>query len=107
MEFNSIHEMIDEISDQVERFVKSNFARVPADKCGLDIRAGYSLYVNDDAIAVRFTEVRSLEYYGGFEYVERDCVQTLGDFTFYMAEDERVREHIAAYYNNITEEEAQ
>jgi hypothetical protein len=111
MEFTSVHSMIDEVNDAVESFVRENFERVSADKLGLDIRAGYRLYVNEDCIAASGGDTRTLNYYGGFEYVDSEYVQTVGDYTFYMADDERVREHIATYFDRaeeeMTEEEAE
>ncbi len=96
--FDSAYDMIDAISQVVERNVRENFEMVSADKLGLDIRAGYKLFVNEDAIVVTKTSDRSLQYYGGFEYVDESCRQELGDFVFYMADDDRVREHIEHFY---------
>ena len=106
-----VNDFIEEINDKVERFVMNNFECVTADfcvtadKCGLDIRAVYSLYVNEEAIAVRFNELGTLNYYGGFEYVDKEFVNTIGDFTFFMADDDRVRDCINRFYNCESMEE--
>lgn len=75
--------------------------RVSADKVGLDYRAG-SVYVLCNGI-VREGATNSLEYYGGFEYVDREYVIELGNWTFYSDDDERVRECIAHYNEELEE----
>lgn len=58
---------------------------VKADKIGLDPRAG-KVYVFQDeqTIAVKKGHnQRSLEYYGGFEYIDEDCKFEVGDYVFY------------------------
>ena len=78
--------------------------RVRAHEMGLDDRAGY-LYVDDHTVAVHVTGQQPLEYYGGFEYVSKDCVFSLGEFTFYSIEDSRVARHIEEFLEGHEEEE--
>lgn len=57
----------------------------------LDTRC-YGIYVvNDDMIVVNKSDDRSLQYYGGFEYVNKDFRQEVGDWVIYHQDDERVR----------------
>lgn len=78
---------------------------------GLDKRAGYRLYINKEAIAVAKSNDGSLQYYGGFEYIEKEYRIEIGDWviytvdeqTFYGDEDEegntdRVSECIDRYF---------
>lgn len=102
--FDSVYDMVDAINEVVERNVRDNFEMVNANKLGLDIRAGYQLFVNEDAIVVTKSSDRSLQYYGGFEYVDKDYRHEMGDFVFYMADDDRVREHIETFYCEEHEE---
>lgn len=102
MEFNSINELMDELDFVVERLVNQDMEEVSATTLGLDQRAGYNLFVNEDWIACPKRDSRSLNYYGGFEYVDKDCVKEIGDWVFYSAEDSRVRDHI----ENWTESKA-
>ena len=37
----------------------------------------------------------SLDYYGGFEYVDKGCITKIADYVIYSDEDSRVAEHIA------------
>ena len=96
--FDSVYDMTEAIVEVVERNVRDNFEMVSADRLGLDIRAGYKLFVNEDAIAVAKHNDRTLQYYGGFEYVDSEYRVEMGDFVFYMCDDERVREHIEQFY---------
>lgn len=99
MKFDCIHSMIDEVNDMVLRTVRENMEVTSADKLGLDIRAGYRLFVNEDFIAVE-GDGHLLDYYGGFEYVSKDCVTVIGDYKFYSADDDRVRDHIESYFES-------
>ncbi len=103
MKFTDIHEMIDEINDQVLRTVRETMETCKAEDLGLDRRAGREIFVNHDFIAVE-GDGHMLDYYGGFEYVRSECVTVIGDFKFYSADDSRVREHIEQYFETQEEE---
>ena len=76
---------------------------------GLDQRAGYRLFINKEAIAVPAQDARNLQYYGGFEYVDKAYRTELGDWVIYSIDDQthygddedndcRVTECIKRYY---------
>lgn len=67
---------------------------VMAKALGLDVRAAHVLFVGDDWIAVGKSEDRNLQYYGGFEYVDKEHRTEIGDYVFYSAESDRVRGHL-------------
>jgi len=77
---------------------------------GLDKRAGYRLYINKEAIAVSESGDRSLQYYGGFEYIDKAYRTELGDWVIYSIDDPelgfdedndcRVTECIKRYYES-------
>jgi len=94
--YHSIYDLIDSVEEKTRRFVNENMDLVSASELGLDQRCG-RLFVNEDGIAVSKDSDRSLQYYGGFEYVDRDYRNELGDFVFYTVDDDRVREHVAQY----------
>jgi hypothetical protein len=71
---------------------------------GLDPRCGGKLYVCRGFIAADNTYIRSLDYYGGFEYVAPEYRRQVGAYTFFSADDGRVQDHIAAYYNDGEED---
>jgi hypothetical protein len=46
-----------------------------------------------------------MQYYGGFEYVYKEYRHEMGDYVFYLAEDDRVGGHIDSYYEQKEEVE--
>ena len=79
----------------VDNYVRQSCKQTTAAQLGLDSRAGYTLYVNldDRVIVVSNRNVGTLEYYGGFEYVDKENVTTLAGYTFYRGDEcERVTE---------------
>jgi hypothetical protein len=88
-DFNSALDLLDEVQDMVSRQVQG-MRREPASRLGLDDRCGM-LYVDEDCI-VAYTGSR-LDYYGGFEYIkEGEGRVTVGEFTFYTTDHDRVRD---------------
>ena len=97
MSYHSIYDLIEDTESKTHRFVNDNMDLVPATDLGLDIRCG-RLFVNEDGIAVSKDSDRSLQYYGGFEYVDKDHRREMGDFVFYSRESSRVADHIDRYF---------
>lgn len=64
-----------------------------AEVFGLDSRAAFKLWLSDDLtmIIVRASEDRSLQYYGGFEYVDKQYRLELGGYVVYSDEADRVK----------------
>jgi len=98
----SIYDVIDQINDKMRERLKEMFYCMP-EELGLDNRAGYRLWCDRDSIIVDKQHDRSLQYYGGFEYCDKDYRHELGDYVIYTADDDRVEEHIAEFYNNQDE----
>ena len=98
-----LYNMIRECGDIASRTVHETMEPCNARDLGLDSGRRCALFVNKHCIAVQGSTA-SLEYYSGFEYVDRDYVHKVGDWTFYFGDDDRVREHIEIYYER--EEEA-
>ena len=69
----------------------------PAIDFGLDARCG-SLYASEDYLVT--TNRKSLDYYGGFEYVDPACVIQVGDLTVYSTEDDRVLQAMTTLEHN-------
>lgn len=95
-----------DINAQVRRHVQENFTVVRPEQLGLDRRASAyrDLYVNDDYIVVE-GDGHMLDYYGGFEYVDGECIVEAGDFKFYGAGDSRVADHIATWKDMVDSDE--
>lgn len=56
----------------------------------------YSAWVGEDFFMVKNSCLSSLNYYGGFEYVDKGCIQGIGNYTIFSDEDERVSEVVRA-----------
>jgi hypothetical protein len=84
----AFHLIQDEINPRVREFVYG-LPKVNAREVGLDERCGL-VYVAEDAIICYTGNDRQLQYYGGFEYVDRDYRMAAGDFVFYFRDDGRV-----------------
>ena len=90
-DFTNALDLLDEVNDMVARHVQG-MRKEPASRLGLDERCGM-LWVDEDTI-VSYTGSR-LDYYGGFEYIkEGEGRTTLGDYTFYTTESDRVADAI-------------
>jgi hypothetical protein len=86
------------LNEMVEQLIDDEFRVVKSSEVGLDNRSAYQLFINEDYIAVRKSDRRSLDYYGGFEYVDEEHVTVLGDMVFYSADDERVQDHLDEFF---------
>lgn len=89
----SVMDLIEDFNDQINEQLQE-MKYVQATDIGLDRRAAYRLWVDDECIVVKKSDDRTLQYYGGFEYVDKDYRTEVGDYVVYFADDERVRGHI-------------
>ena len=94
----TLSELEMEINDKVEEML-AEVDYVSAEKAGLDRRCG-SIYINEEFIATKISNDRSLQYYGGFEYVDSEHRLQFGDVVFYIADSDRVFDHIELYLEN-------
>ena len=100
---------IDEIAEQVERLV-CNLDEVNTKDLNLDYRCGnvfVSIEEDNRCIIVTKDGQKGLEYYGGFEYIDRDNVMNLGNYIIYLEingcgeECDRVKEALE-HYEEVT-----
>jgi hypothetical protein len=89
-EFDCVADLMDDVEHVVERHIQG-MRKVEATALGLDVRCGMA-WVDEDWI-VCYASNR-FDYYGGFEYVDKDLVKTIGDYKFYSAEDRRIADAI-------------
>lgn len=85
----SFYDMVEQFDRQLADWVATLPEVLPED-LGLDRRCGYRIYVAEDGLVVPKYSDRSLQYYGGFEYVDKDCRIEYGDWVFYSCNDDRV-----------------
>ena len=82
----SILDVMDEITYGLERYV-AGMERISADKLGLDIRCG-RVYIDRAERVIVSDSARSLDYYGGFEYIkEGEGRTTIGEYVIYNGAD--------------------
>jgi hypothetical protein len=103
MTTETFQDIIEDAEDRVRNLVQRLPEVLPED-LGLDNRSAYRLWVTDDGIIVTSRDDRHLQYYGGFEYVDKDYRMELGDWVFYSASDDRVQGHLDRY-NEVEEED--
>lgn len=98
-DYTSAFDLVEDIEHRVEAYVREACKPALAQDLGLDQRAAYGLWVSNDneAIIIRKAQKRSMEYYGGFEYVDREHVREMGNYVFYFRECERVHGHLEEY----------
>ena len=96
-------DLIDTIENMVQTHINENFSAVFASDLDMDHRAGGRLFVNRDFIAVRRFNDNSLQYYGGFEYINADNRVELSDYVLYSANSNRVSEILNRYFDKVEE----
>ena len=97
-----------ELQEQIEQMVDQYFEdsaaqRVSAEAVGLDHRAGY-VFISTEEGWIASRNTRSLEYYGGFEYIGEEYRIVAGEITFYSSDHSRVADAIE-YYNDEQQRE--
>lgn len=97
---SSIHDILVDVNNSMYELTRS-MNHVKADKIGLDPRAGW-VFVNEDCIIVE-GGTRSIDYYGGFEYVDESSRTQLGDYVVFDCSDDRVQEAIDCFLENEEE----
>ena len=96
-------DLIDTIENMVQTHINENFTTILASDLGMDSRAGHRLFINKDFIAVRHCNDNSLQYYGGFEYIDADDRVELSDYVLYSANSSRVAEILNRYFDKVEE----
>jgi hypothetical protein len=87
-----LYDIVEEAEAKIREWLDNNGRCENAGVFGLDYRCG-SIWVTNEAVVVEERNRRSLEYYGGFEYVAKESVSRVGEYTIYYADgDERVME---------------
>ena len=98
-----LFDIMEKVNLEIKQYISKNMRECTAEELGLDPRAGYKLFVNEFGIAVHNSARSTLDYYGGFEYVDSEYVQTIGNWTFYLEECDRVSDCIFEYFNYETD----
>ena len=83
MDWDTIQDALSEVDQRIADSVTPH----KAEDAGLDRRCGM-IYLGEDFLATR--DRRLLDYYGGFEYVDPECIQQVGGWTLYHVDSDRV-----------------
>ena len=95
---DNFYKLVEHVNDLADIFINDNMTLVEAKELSLDERCD-RLYINRDCIAIHRNMTGKVNYYGGFEYVNKECVDNIGDYVFYNCEDSRIEDTINDYYN--------
>ena len=87
-----LHDLDQSINATVEQFIEENCKQGDREQTGLDVRAFGKFWYCYEGIFIFAGNRRSLDYYGGFEYIDSDYVKTYGEYVFYSADADRVQE---------------
>jgi hypothetical protein len=95
-EFTHMIDLLEHVQTVVDSHVQG-MRVVTASQLGLDPRCGRA-YVDTsmDYIVVDAGSAGSYNYYGGFEYIDRDDVRTMGDYVIYLSNSDRVQDALDA-----------
>lgn len=93
MDWDTIQDALSEVDQQIADSVTPH----KAEDAGLDRRCGM-IYLGEDFLATR--DRRLLDYYGGFEYVNSECIQQVGGWTLYSADSDLVLQAMTTLEHN-------
>jgi hypothetical protein len=98
MDFYYLESKIDHL---VNLFIR-DLPKVNASKVGLDQRCG-EVFVGENFIAVKSYNDNNLQYYGGFEYIDKFQRKQYGDLVIYLArdDDDRVAECLEFFNEKV------
>ena len=85
----------------LEQLTDEQMARWPLDRRAMP----YRMHANEHMLCVPAPSCRSLDYYGGFEYVGDDHRMQVGNWIIYSTEDSSVRQVVERMLDTESEEE--
>jgi len=101
-----MYQLLETIQNAVQKYIEeSDVVEIGAtglEELGLDFRCGRILIsVDEGFVAAR--SPRSIEYYGGWEYIDSEFKLDAGDYRFYDREADRV-DRVIQYYRELVQE---
>jgi len=101
-----MYKLYETIENAVQKYIEeSNVVEIGAkglEELGLDFRCGRILISVDEGF-VAACSPRSIEYYGGWEYIDSEFKLDAGNYRFYDREADRV-DAVIRYYRELLEE---
>jgi hypothetical protein len=68
---NTISNFIKNTDETTAKLIESLLEVLPED-IGLDRRCAYRLYICEDGLVAHKVDDKNLQYYGGFEYIDKE-----------------------------------
>jgi len=91
-------ELEEKIEELLEEYMESSGAvKVSAAAVGLDRRCGFVWISTDENWLAVEGSTRTIDYYGGFEYIDEQAKKTIDRYTFYEGECERIESCLDFY----------
>ena len=101
-----MYKLLETIENAVQEYIKkSNVVEIGAhglEELGLDFRCGRILISVDEGF-VAACSPRSIEYYGGWEYIDSEFKLDAGNYRFYDREADRV-DAVIRYYRKLIQD---
>jgi hypothetical protein len=90
---SNMYELIENINAQVEEQLASDDFKLLSkgadiEKAIGDRRAAYELWVSEECVVVKKAHDRTLQYYGGYEYIDKSLRMEAGDYVIYFDDGE-------------------
>ena len=90
-----------ELHEAIQKLVNDYLAdidavEVSAEAVGLDPRCG-NVWVSTQDRWIAVSGNSRIDYYGGFEYIDHDLKDVIGDMTFYCGDASRVEDALEFY----------
>lgn len=95
-----LYDLDDSINSTVAKFIEENCKEGDRERTGLDPRAFGKFWYCYEGIFIFDVSRRSLDYYGGFEYIDREFVKSYGEYVFYSSEADRVQQVLEILMEN-------
>lgn len=84
-------DIMDDADDQI-RLMIQGWKMVQPEDIGLDRRTGYRFWISDEGLITTKDSDRTLQYYGGFEYIKSEYRCEMGDWVMYSSGSGRVQD---------------
>jgi hypothetical protein len=104
---HDVHDLIEEVNTLARARIGA-MQQIRPTLASIDERAARYIWVDSTCIAYHIDSDRTMQYYGGFEYVPSDNRVVIGEYVFYLreAEDvcERIVDHIERAEDNLRDQ---
>lgn len=85
----SLYQIIEDANNQVKEYLGTLDSFTP-EQVGLDARCRGTVYIDFDSqqVIIETRYLKKFSYYGGFEYLNTDCVTEFGNYVIFDADED-------------------